>query len=173
MLNGIRPDTCGVFWRFFVQYLSMLYRLLITFWVGGAALFTFVLTPTLFKTFDRDLVGNIVGALFPGYFKWGLVCGVFALACLLFTRSRQWVVSSAIVVAMLAITSLQAYSIEPRAAAIKKEIPSFVTTPADHPARQAFRRLHGWSAASNLGVIGGGIALLILLPFHHTTGKEQ
>lgn len=32
-----------------MQYLSILYRLLITFWVGGAALFTFVLTPTLLK----------------------------------------------------------------------------------------------------------------------------
>lgn len=156
-----------------MQYLSILYRLLIAFWVGGAALFTFVLTPTLFKSFDRDLAGSIVGVLFPGYFKWGLVCGVFALACLLFTRSRRWVASSAIVVAMLAITSLQAYIIEPRAAAIKKEIPSFVTTSADHPARRTFRKLHGWSAASNLGVIGGGIALLILLPLYNTTGKEQ
>lgn len=156
-----------------MQYLSILYRLLITFWVGGAALFTFILTPTLFKSFDRDQAGAIVAVLFPGYFKWGLICGVFGLACLLFSRGRHWVASSAIVVAMLAITSLQAYVIEPRAAAIKKEIPSFVTTPADHPARQAFRRLHSWSAASNLGVIGGGIALLILLPFYNTTGKEQ
>lgn len=146
-----------------MQYLTIVYRLLIAFWVGGATLFTFVLTPTLFKRFDRDLAGNIVGVLFPGYFKWGLICGVVALACLLFTRGRHWVVSSVIIVAMLMITSLQAYVIEPKAAAIKQEIPSFVTTPADHPARKAFKKLHGISAVGNLGVIGGGIALLILL----------
>ncbi len=146
-----------------MQYLSILYRLLITFWVGGAALFTFVLTPTLFRSFDRDTAGTIVGVLFPGYFKWGLICGVLALGCLLFTREKRWLASSIIIVAMLVVTSLQAFVIEPRAAALKKEIPSFITTPADHPLRQQFKKLHGLSAAGNLGVIGGGIALLILL----------
>lgn len=146
-----------------MQYLSILYRLLIAFWVGGAALFTFVLTPTLFKSYDRDLAGNIVGVLFPGYFKVGLICGVLALGCLLFTREKRWLASSLIIVAMLVITSLQAFVIEPKAAALKKEIPSFVTTPSDHPLRQQFKKLHGMSAAGNLGVIGGGIALLILL----------
>ena len=146
-----------------MQYLSVIYRLLIAFWVGGAALFTFVLTPTLFRSFDRDTAGTIVGVLFPGYFKVGLICGVLALGCLLFTREKRWLVSSIIIVAMLVVTSLQAFVIEPRAAAIKKEIPSFVTTPKDHPLRQQFSKLHGMSAAGNLGVIGGGIALLILL----------
>lgn len=146
-----------------MQYLSILYRLLITFWVGGAALFTFVLTPTLFKSYDRDLAGNIVGVLFPGYFKVGLICGVLALGCLLFTREKRWLASSLIIVAMLVVTSLQAFVIEPKAAALKKEIPSFVTTPSDHPLRQQFKKLHGMSAAGNLGVIGGGIALIILL----------
>ncbi len=146
-----------------MPYLSIIYRLLIAFWVGGAALFTFILTPTLFKSFDRDMAGNIVGVLFPGYFKWGLICGVLALGLLLFSRGKHWLASSVIIVAMLVVTSLQAFVIEPKAAAIKKEIPSFVTTPADHPLRQQFKKLHGISAVSNLGVIGGGIALIILL----------
>ena len=146
-----------------MQYLASIYRLLIAFWVGGAALFTFVLTPTLFKTFDRDTAGVIVGTLFPGYFKTGLICGVLALGCLLFIREKRWLASSIIIVAMLVVTSLQAFVIEPKAAAIKKEIPSFVTTPKDHPLRKQFSKLHGMSAVGNLGVIGGGIALIILL----------
>ena len=146
-----------------MQYLSIFYRLLIAFWVGGAALFTFILTPTLFTSFDRDTAGTIVGMLFPGYFKWGLICGVLALGCLLFTREKRWLASSVIIVAMLVVASLQAFVIEPKAPAIKKEIPSFVTTRADHPLRQQFKKLHGVSAVSNLGVIGGGIALIILL----------
>lgn len=146
-----------------MQYVSILYRLLLSFWVGGAALFTFILTPTLFKTFDRDMAGNIVGVLFPGYFKTGLICGILALGCLLFIREKRWLASSIIIVAMLLVTSLQAFVIEPKAAAIKKEIPSFVTTPEEHPLRQQFKKLHAVSAISNLGVIGGGIALIILL----------
>ena len=146
-----------------MHYLSIIYRLVIAFWVGGAALFTFVLTPTLFKNFDRDMAGTIVGALFPGYFKTALICGVLALGCLLFVRGKHWFVSAIIIVAMLVVTSLQAFVIEPKAAALKKEIPSFVSTPADHPLRQQFKKLHGLSAAGNLGVIGGGVVLLILL----------
>lgn len=146
-----------------MQILSMLYRLAIAFWVGGAALFTFILTPTLFKSLDRDTAGSIVGILFPGYFRWGLVCGVVALFTLLLTRKSHPIASAIIIVVMLVITSYQAFVIEPKAAAIKKEIPSFVTTPPDDPKRQEFKKLHAVSAVSNLSVIGGGIVLILLL----------
>ena len=56
-----------------MQITAFLYRLTIACWVGGASLFTFVLTPTIFKSYNRDIAGGIVGVLFPGYFKWGLV----------------------------------------------------------------------------------------------------
>lgn len=146
-----------------MQTFSVIYRLAIAFWVGGAALFTFILTPALFKNLDRDAAGSIVGLLFPGYFRWGLACGAIALACLLLARRSHPVASAIIIVAMLILTSVQAFVIEPKAAAIKKEIPSFVTTPPDDPLRQEFKKLHAVSAVSNLSVIGGGIVLIILL----------
>ena len=142
---------------------TLLYRLAVACWVGGTALFTFILTPTIFKSFDRDVAGGIVGVLFPGYFKWGLTCGLIALICLAITRSTYRTISAIIIAAMLTITAIQAFVIEPKAAALKKEIPSFVTTPTDNPMRVQFRKLHGISAAGNLAVIGGGIALVILL----------
>ncbi len=73
-----------------MQIPTILYRLAIACWIGGASLFTFVLTPIIFKSFDRDMAGRIVGALFPGYFKWGLLCGVIALAVIAigFRRGR-------------------------------------------------------------------------------------
>ena len=141
----------------------ILYRLAIACWLGGASLFTFVLAPTLFKSFNRDVAGEIVGALFPGYFKWGLACGLLALICLAVTKNRPRTVAGIIIAAMLTITSIQAFVIEPKAAALKKEIPSFEFTPTDNPVRVQFRKLHGISAAGNLAVIGGGIALVILL----------
>jgi hypothetical protein len=64
---------------------------------------------------------------------------------------------------MLALTSLGSFYIEPKAAALKKEIPSFVTTPRDHPLRKEFARLHGISAAANLAVFAGGVVLVALL----------
>jgi len=141
---------------------SFFYRLSVACWLGGSALFTFILTPIIFKSYNRDLAGGIVGILFPGYFRWGLVCGAMALAFLAITRGRQALVAGVIIVAMLAVTATQAFVIEPKAAELKKSIPSFETTPADHPQRIAFRKLHGISAVGNLAVIGGGIALVAL-----------
>lgn len=146
-----------------MQILSIIFRLAISFWVGGVAIFTFVLTPIIFKSYDRDMAGQIVGVLFPGYFRWGLGCGLVGLITLLLLRGRNFVPSLVIIIVMLALTSLGAFYIEPKAAALKREIPSFVTTPKDHPLRKEFSRLHGISAISNLLVFGGGVALVILL----------
>jgi hypothetical protein len=140
---------------------TIIYQLAIACWLGGDALFTFVLTPTLFTSYSRDVAGGIVGVLFPGYFQWGLICGLMALLCLLLIRGRRVLMVGGVVVTMLAITAVQAFIIEPRAAELKKQIPSFVTTPPDHPARVQFRKLHGVSAVANLVVIGGGVLLII------------
>ncbi len=146
-----------------MQLFAIIYRLAITFWAGGVALFTFILTPIIFKSYSRDIAGQIVGYLFPGYFRWGLACGVLALVSHLIGRGRHFVPVAVLIVVMLALTSYQAFSIEPRAAALKMEIPSFETTPKDHPLRKEFAKLHGISAVCNLTVIGGGVALIVLL----------
>ena len=146
-----------------MQIIPIISRLAVSFWVGGAAMFTFVLTPIIFKVNDRDTAGKIVGTLFPGYFKWGLACGVVALASILLIRGKNFVPILLILVIMLSLTSFQSFYIEPRAAAIKKEIPSFVTTPKEHPQRREFSRLHAISAVCNLTVIVGGVVLVVLL----------
>jgi len=145
-----------------IQMPTILYRLAVACWVGGTSLFTFVLTPAIFKSYNRDMAGGIVGVLFPGYFRWGLVCGGIALATLFMSSTvKHKAISIVIIAVMLAITSVQAFVIEPKAAALKKAIPSFETTPQEDPLRVQFRKLHGVSAVSNLVVIGGGIALIV------------
>ena len=142
---------------------NVLYRLALTFWVGGVAIFTFVLTPILFRTQPRDLAAKIVGVLFPGYFRWGLACGAVALVCLLLQRGRHFLPSLVLLVLMLTATAYQALVIEPKAAALKEQIGSFENTPKDHPLRQRFSRLHGVSAVCNLGTFAAGVALIVLL----------
>ncbi len=146
-----------------MKFATGLYQLAIAFWVGGSALFTFVLTPILFKSESRDSAGRIVGILFPGYFRWGLACGVIALGCRLVMRGGRMGLVSGILAAMVAITLFQAYYVEPKAAAIKQQIVSFDQTPKDDPVRQQFGRLHGVSAVCNLVVLAGGVVLVVLL----------
>ena len=146
-----------------MRFATGLYQVAIAFWVGGSALFTFVLTPILFKTESRDSAGRIVGILFPGYFRWGLACGIIALGCRLVMRGGRPGLVTGILAVIMAITLFQAYYIEPKAAAIKQQIVSFEQTPKDDPLRQQFGRLHGVSAVCNLAVLAGGVVLVVLL----------
>jgi len=145
-----------------MQITAAIFRLAIAFWVGGAALFSFVLTPILFKTQPRDLAAKIVGVLFPGYFRWGLATGAVAVACLLILRGRYFLPALTLLVLMLGLTSYQAFSIEPRAVVLKERIVSFETTDKDDPLRKEFSKLHGISMACNLAVLLSGVVVIIL-----------
>jgi len=146
-----------------MQIVAAIYRLAVAFWVGGVAIFTFVLTPIIFRSYDRDAAGRIVGFLFPAYFRWGLACGLVGLVCLLAMRGRNFVAALVIILVMLSLSAFGAFYIEPRAAELKRQIPSFVTTPKDHPLRREFSKLHAVSAVCNLAVFGGGVVLVVLL----------
>ena len=146
-----------------MKYADMLYRLAICLWAGGNAMFTLMTTPILFKTEGRDTAGRIVGNLFPAYFTWGLACGVVALVVRLLVRSggnnRLILI---ILPIMLAITSFQAFYIEPKASDLKRRIGSFETTSKEDPLRREFSKLHGVSAVCNLLVLAGGVVLVVL-----------
>lgn len=143
---------------------AALFRLAMSFWIGGAALFTFVLTPILFRTQPRDLAAKIVGVLFPGYFWWGLGTGLTALGCLLVFRGRYFLPTLLLLGVMVGLTFFQTVYVEPRASVLKQEIVSFETTSRENPLRREFARLHGISMACNLAVLAGGIGIIILMP---------
>jgi hypothetical protein len=145
-----------------MNYLDTIYRLAISLWAGGNAIFTLMLTPILFKTESRDIAGRIVGNLFPGYFRWGMACGVIALVCRLAGRGLSLKLPVVVLVVMLAVSSFQAFYVEPRAAELKRQIGSFETTSKDDPLRKQFSKLHGVSAVCNLTVLAGGVLLVVL-----------
>jgi hypothetical protein len=145
-----------------MHYIDILYRLAISLWAGGNAIFTLMLTPILFKTESRDTAARIVGNLFPGYFRWGLACGVIALACYLASRGVTVKLQLVVLVVMLMVTSFQAFNVEPRAAELKRQIGSFEATSKEDPLRKEFSKLHAVSAVCNLTVLAGGVLLVAL-----------
>ena len=154
-----------------MNILHCIYSLAISCWLGGMTLFTFVLTPTLFASYSRDVAGGIVGILFPGYFRFSLACGAVALLCQLIRKGRFAMASLVIIGAMLLLTAVQAFVIEPRATALKRSIASFETTSPDDPSRIQFRKLHGISMAANLAVIAGGVVLVVLATLQYASGN--
>ena len=89
---------------------------------------------------------------------------MIALAAIFMSASlKHKTIAAFIIAVMLVISSVQAFVIEPKATALKMQIPSFETASKDDPFRVQFRKWHGISAGFNLAVIGGGIALIVLL----------
>jgi hypothetical protein len=152
-------DTMGT------SLFSVLYRLTLSLWVGGIALFTFIVTPVIFRTHGRDDAGRIVGAIFPLYFRYVLVLAASALLARIlsgvaFHGVRQWAGTLLIATAIF-LTGYQAYRLSPRMEQIKRSVVSFESVTRDNPGRMEFSRLHGISMVVNLVVLLEGTALII------------
>jgi Domain of unknown function (DUF4149) len=145
-----------------------LYDLILSFWVGGMAIFTFIVTPTIFKSFGRDEAGVIVGKLFPGYFTYVLVLSVLAfIVFFVVTGSKLNSISRLpffLLIAALVINIYVSLKLYPDAVKLKQEITSFERESPDSSARKRFTRLHAVSAVLNLAVLADGVILLLLEP---------
>jgi len=145
-----------------------LYDLILSLWVGGMAIFTFIVTPAIFKSFGRDEAGVIVGKLFPGYFTYVLVLSVLAfIVFFVVTGSKLDSISRLsffLLIAALVINIYVSLKLYPDTVKLKQEITSFERESPDSPARKRFTRLHTVSAVFNLAVLADGVILLLLGP---------
>ena len=142
-----------------------LYTLFLSLWVGGMALFTFIVTPVIFRSFARDLAGRIVGELLPGYFLYNLILAAAALSLFFLSAAVRTTFASRLSLILLSaaliINVFIVFKLHPEAVKVKQEVTSFERESPDSPARKKFTRLHGVSAALNLVLLVDGIILLI------------
>ena len=100
------------------------YNLILSLWIGGISIFTFIVTPVIFRDFERDMAGKIVGKLFPGYFMYNLLLSVLALILLIVIRSIftkfGFSLSVALVVFAVIINLLVAFKLHPDIREIKQ-----------------------------------------------------
>lgn len=145
---------------------QFLYTLTLSLWVGGMAIFTFIATPAIFRSFDRDMAGKVVGALFDGYFGYNLALSAAALVLLvLLNRSglaSRFKLSAALVIAAILMNCAVSFAVYPEIKRVKAEVASFVTMPKDSDARKRFSKLHAISAVLNLLIMADGLALLYM-----------
>lgn len=143
-----------------------LYVIVLGLWVGGMSLFTFILTPVIFRSYPRDAAGEIVGRLFPAYFLFTLAISAAALILFFLSfpeRDPLRCRISLVLVVLAVITALYVnFRLYPEAQRVKREVHSFEAAAPDDPARDRFRRLHAWSAVLNLFMIADGLVLLIM-----------
>ncbi len=148
------------------SFIHSIYTLLLALWIGGISLFTFIVTPEIFKSYGRDAAGEIVGKLFPGYFLFTLVLSVLVLLLLpvcksLFGQSGfRWSLTLAVIA--VAINVFVSFKLHPEIRKVKKEVHSFQALQDDSPARNTFRKLHAVSMTLNLILLADGVALLLI-----------
>jgi hypothetical protein len=145
-----------------------LYNIILALWTGGIAIFTFVLTPVIFKSYGRDTAGDIVGRLFPGYFFYTLILSLAALLLAFLVMENRSAIAARIslllLVAALIMNAYVFFKLHPDTVDVKQRITSFERESKDSPARKEFSRLHAISAVLNLAVLVDGTILLVLAP---------
>lgn len=145
---------------------SFCYNLILSLWVGGITIFTFLLTPAIFRSFERDMAGKIVGTLFTNFFTYNLVLSVVALILLVILRSSLtgfgFKLSLILVICAIMINLFVAFKLHPDIRKVKQEIHTFEEPAGDSPLRKKFGKLHAVSASLNLLLLADGITLLFL-----------
>ena len=149
-------------------FLTSLYSLVLALWVGGMSMYSFLVTPIIFKSYSRTMAGEIVGYLFAWYFKYNLTLITLALVLFFFVRpSIKWVsyASATVLVTAFILSIVTVTVIHPKAKKIKEEVHSSESESDREEARKAFAKVHGISMLINVIIIGAGIAMIVLTTY--------
>lgn len=137
-------------------------RIALALWVGGMWVTGYLVAPVLFATIaERSVAGEVAGETFRAMSFVGLACGAMLLLSALLREPRSWWRhwSAWVVVAMVAVTAIGQFVLQPMMAELKE-----IGLQGDIAAQ--FGRLHGVASAlfgvnSLLGLLlvaVGGIA---------------
>jgi len=129
-------------------------------------MFTFIVTPVIFRSYSRDAAGDIVGKLFPMYFLFCIAVAAAALVTLLlmteYRSTTKYIISIILVILALCSSIYLKFYLHPEIVSVKQQIASFETVSAEDPLRKKFRSLHAKSAVLNLAMLADGLTLLLM-----------
>ncbi|MCI4625594.1 MAG: DUF4149 domain-containing protein [Candidatus Magnetoovum sp. WYHC-5] len=157
----------------------ILYNVVLSLWVGGIAILSFLITPVIFKSFTRIKAGTIVGYIFPRYFVYNLVLAVLAFFLLMFLYKSSvkfaYYLSVLLAATAVCINVIHLKVIHPAAKHIKSDIqklrtPLVCDTLKLKRLTVAFKKIHRTSIILNLVVFTEGVMLLILYTFITRSG---
>lgn len=152
-----------------VRHRGFIYSLLLSLWIGGIAVVTFLVTPVIFASFGRDTAGEIVGKILPRYFTFNLAVSVLTFLSFISLRSgigagmKKKIVLGLLAAAVI-VNLFISFRLYPEIVRVKQQVASFESVPPDALPRKEFRRLHGISSILNLLLLADGIALLAFMP---------
>lgn len=135
-------------------------------WVGSLIFFTFFVAPGIFKVLPRELAGEVVGGIFPGYRVTGYVAGLLSLLSLLGISFIEKTFPAARVLLLAAMTGISFYSglvVAPMVHEMRLEIHAVEEPDRKEALEKGFRNMHARSAALNMAVIISGVVVIYLM----------
>lgn len=156
------------------NFALIIYNITLSLWVGGIAIFSFIVTPVIFRSFTKEKAGIIVGHLFPGYFLYNLaLTGIVCLALMFLHKTTvKWVYFLSIILAITSflINVVHTKIVHPKVRDAKSQVynEQNATSPDSKKIeilKSSFSKLHGVSMILNIIVFLEGLSLVILSTF--------
>jgi hypothetical protein len=141
--------------------INFIYLLSLVCWIGSIIFFSFFVAPVVFKNLEREKAGELVGIIFPRYYRVGYVCGVLVFIVLLLagleTAGLKWCAWGI----MMLGTASAGLLVNPKAKILKEKLKE--ASENEKPGLEAsFKTLHSLSVKLNAAVLFAGIWLLWL-----------
>ena len=136
---------------------NFIYLLSLVCWLGAIIFFSFFVAPAVFKALDREKAGELIGIIFPRYYKLGYVCGALILCSFMMIGEvgLKWCAWGIMILG----SGIAGLVINPKAKKIKEQLKS--SSENDILSLEAkFKTLHSLSVKLNALVLFSGLWLL-------------
>ncbi len=145
-----------------IAILQWLHLLALATWLGETVFLSFVVAPTIFRTFPTDEAGRVMSALFPNYYRLGYGCGLVLLVSaaalwrLVDGGALRWGVTAGLAAAMLVACLYAGVVIQPRVLELRAELHR---TDVPTSAKAEFDQLHRRAVQLNGAVLLGNLMI--------------
>ena len=144
--------------------MQFLYLLSLVMWLGAIIFFSFFTAPVVFKMLEREQAGDLIGAIFPRYYKLQYVCGGLMLVSLGMVQgvglNPHWIFLGIMLVCALYAGQV----INPEARKIKEQLRAGEGN--EEALKERFKSMHSFSVKLNSAVLIMGFGLLWITAMH-------
>ena len=140
---------------------NFIYLLSLVVWIGSIVFFSFFVAPVVFKSLEREKAGELVGIIFPLYYKVGYACGTLILLSFLGSGVEEIGLKWCAWGTMCMTSVLGGAVVNPKAKLLKEKIKSSSEREKSTLESQ-FQSLHSFSVKLNVGTLFSGLWLLAL-----------
>ena len=145
-------------------FAQFVYLLALVMWIGAIIFFSFFTAPVVFKQLERKQAGELIGAIFPRYYKLQYVCGGLMLISLATLQGGALNPNWLFLAIMIGCALYAGQVVNPEARKLKEQIAEAGGN--DEALEARFKSLHSMSVKLNSAVLVMGLGMLWITALH-------